>query len=147
MGFILKWTERAKQTIRKVTQIPDRYDDAAEAYAKALAEETVKQVRERILSGSITPGLKASTLQSKRSKGQDPRVLVMTRAYVDGMEAVPASGKHSWGVRADPDKFRMLEYGTPKMPPRPHMISVAQVKRRDVRLKAKFFKDMLGFGE
>ena len=147
MNVIWKWGARAMDTIHKVTQMPERYDGAAESYARSLAEETLAQVRDNILSGSITPGLSAATSASKRYKGLDPRVLVATEKYVGDMEAVPSGKKHSWGIKADPDRMRMLEFGTPNMPARPHMIPIARTKRRDMRLRMKFLKDMLGMGE
>lgn len=146
MNFLFEWAARAKNTIRKIVQAPSRYDKAADDYAFRLAEETVRQVKENIESGMVKPGLDTNTMARKFREGMDPRVLIATRAYIDSMRPAVAE-KHSAGVEVNGDKFRMLEYGTKRMPPRPHVLPVARRVRGDVTMRAKFFKDLLGFGE
>jgi hypothetical protein len=72
--------------------------------------------------------------RSANTRAGDPRVLIDTKAYVDGIEA-KRTGNGEYSVVCDKQKRYFAEYGRKGQPPRPHWAPVLERFRK------------VGFGE
>lgn len=125
---VIAQTEKVAVNVRK------RFDGAM----SALADQCVFSVKKRIESQWFAQ-LKDGYLVRKRAAGLDPRILIATQAYYDGIEKV-RRGIANYGVKADMDVARWNEDGYVNRPPRPHW---APAVREAERLAPAIIKRMV----
>ncbi len=114
-----KLSGEATEILARMARFPAALDAAKDRVTLAAAQDVVKAVKEAI-TGQVFPMAALSPRYAKRKayRGHDPRTLIATKEYLESIAT--EYGDDGWGVMADEERMKLLEYGTKKMPGRPH---------------------------
>lgn len=116
--------KQALDTVEKMATFAGNVNVIAERVSNKVAHEVAERVKEGIYQQvfPVAP-LTEAWKKRKAKKGLDTRIFMATRRYVDSIRPKKLSDT-TWGVEADYDKFKFLEYGTKNEPARPHWLPV-----------------------
>lgn len=149
-GLVFEWDRSFSQAQLFLRDLPRSYQDSVRAAMRDFGQETLSELKLRISSGSVQPGLNAEYSAWKQSKGFDERTLLRTHGYlnslrlvsersgftiyVDGVEPIledPETGRTIAGRSRNSYALIAfwLEYGTQRMPARPHWEPTARRAR------------------
>lgn len=105
----MQWAETQKG-------FPRAADKACETIAKSTAAIVKKVIEEQNFKRvPLTPGY----IARKKRQGLDPRVLIATKQYLKSYRHYRVAPRN-WAVTCDLQKMNRLEFGTGRMPKRPH---------------------------
>lgn len=140
---------RARNVSRVVLDVFNRSTVAAarstiDQFGQQFRDDLVERIEsQRFRHAPLSPGY----VEAKRRAGLDPRILIATHEYLDSIEVSPltdGSGvrvgvggrTHSGGIPMR-QLARMLEFGTIRMPARPHWRPLASIYKRRARQMAR----------
>ena len=134
-----KWDGSYNRTHEFLQRLPRSYERERERGMRNFAVNTLVDLQMRIQSGATSPGLSGPYKAWKAAEGHDPGVLVRTRTYYRNLklditptgfsitpEGVEPNIRQMFGFRKNSelrtyeDIALWLEYGTRRMPARPH---------------------------
>lgn len=125
--------------------------NSVHALALGMREDLVNRIEhQRFHHAPLAP----STVEAKKKAGLDPRILIATHEYIDAIEVEPlpdGSGYrigvgnkvHSGSGVSMRDLARWLEFGTSKMPARPHWRPIVRIWITEARKDANGISELI----
>jgi len=132
-----KLSPEAEKLIQRMKRAVANYPEASQKLSKMYAETGAKLLVDGIKGSAFTLApLSPGWAAEKARKGLDSRILIAAKAYIGTIKAGRAG--EWWSVQGDGRMAGLLEYGTKRMPPRPHIRPMMET------LSAKVFPDAKG---